>query len=40
VIIDMEGRKGDYPGVCAPSEKEKYLNNCPDPELLLNLNKQ
>jgi peptidoglycan LD-endopeptidase LytH len=37
VIIDMEDKKGDYPGVCAPSEKEKYLSNCPDPALLLNL---
>lgn len=37
VIIDMENKKGDYPGVCAPSEKEKYLNNCPDPSLLLSL---
>jgi murein DD-endopeptidase MepM/ murein hydrolase activator NlpD len=37
VIIDMEGKKGDYPGVCAWSEREKYLSNCPDPALLLNI---
>ncbi|HJW18669.1 MAG TPA: peptidoglycan DD-metalloendopeptidase family protein [Flavisolibacter sp.] len=37
LIIDMEGRIGDYPGVCAPSEKDRYLSNCPDPYLLLNL---
>ena len=37
LIIDMEGMKGDYPGVCALSEKEKYLNNCPDPDLVLQM---
>ncbi|MFB6257289.1 MAG: peptidoglycan DD-metalloendopeptidase family protein [Flavobacteriales bacterium] len=31
VIIDMEGMKGDYPGVARPSEKAAYLGNCPDP---------
>ncbi|MES1225346.1 MAG: peptidoglycan DD-metalloendopeptidase family protein [Bacteroidota bacterium] len=35
VIIDMQGKKGDYPGVCKFSEKEIYLANCPDPGLLL-----
>jgi murein DD-endopeptidase MepM/ murein hydrolase activator NlpD len=30
LIIDMEGRSGDYPGVCKLSEREKYLANCPD----------
>ncbi|HEX2607043.1 MAG TPA: peptidoglycan DD-metalloendopeptidase family protein, partial [Flavisolibacter sp.] len=34
VITDMQGRKGDYPGVCRFSERERYLQNCPDPELL------
>lgn len=38
LIIDMEGRKGDYPGVCKYSEKEQYLGNSPDPDLLLQLN--
>ena len=37
VILDMEGHKGDYPGVCKFSEKEKYLSNCPDPILLSGL---
>jgi peptidoglycan LD-endopeptidase LytH len=37
VIIDTENWKGDYPGVCAESEKEKYLANCPDPDLVLRL---
>lgn len=37
VIEDMRVSKGDYPGVCAPSEREKYLANCPDPNLILNM---
>ena len=36
-IIDMQGYEGDYPGVCKASEKEFYLNNCPDPATLLSL---
>lgn len=35
LILDMQGMEGDYPGVCRFSEKEAYLNNCPDPEILL-----
>ena len=37
IIIDMQGWKGDYPGVCKYSEREKYLSNCPNPDLILNL---
>lgn len=37
VILDMELREGDYPGVCRYSEREKYLANCPDPDLILQL---
>ena len=37
VITDMENYKGDYPGVCKWSEREKYLNNCPDPDLILKM---
>lgn len=37
-ILDMENYKGDYPGVCRVSEREKYLNNSPDPDLILQLN--
>ena len=36
LMFDMEGKKGDYPGVCKFSEKDKYLRNIPDPQLLLN----
>ena len=38
VIIDIEELKGDYPGVCKYSEKEKHLDNCPDPDLILQMN--
>jgi murein DD-endopeptidase MepM/ murein hydrolase activator NlpD len=35
IIADLGGYKGDYPGVCRYSEREKYMENCPDPELIL-----
>jgi len=37
VIVDMEDWEGDYPGVCQFSEKEKFLANCPDPDLILQM---
>lgn len=37
LISDMEGRTGDFPGVCAADEREKYLQNCPDPNLILGI---
>jgi murein DD-endopeptidase MepM/ murein hydrolase activator NlpD len=37
VILDMQGMKGDYPGVCKFAEREKYLANCPNADLLLNM---
>ena len=39
IIKDMDGKWGDYPGVCAYSEREKYLNNCPDPDFILDMMK-
>lgn len=39
VILDIGEWRGDYPGVCKFSEKEKWLANCPDPDLILQLNK-
>jgi hypothetical protein len=39
VIEDIGSYEGDYPGVCKESEKEKYLHNCPDGDLILGLNK-
>ncbi|MGN7990503.1 peptidoglycan DD-metalloendopeptidase family protein [Pedobacter sp. 22226] len=35
LIENMDGLKGDYPGVCKFSERKKYLANCPDPNLIL-----
>jgi peptidoglycan LD-endopeptidase LytH len=37
LIIDMENNKGDYIGVCRFSEREKYLANCPDPDLIIGM---
>lgn len=37
IIIDMEGKKGDYPGVCNKNTLMYYQNNCPDPNLLLKI---
>lgn len=37
IIWNMGNDKGDYPGVCSISEKEKYLNNCPNPDIILQL---
>jgi len=35
LMFDMQGKKGDYPGACRVSEKEAYLQNIPDPNLIL-----
>lgn len=35
VILEMGVKDGDYPGVCKYSEREKYLANCPDANLIL-----
>lgn len=37
LIEDIELKEGDYPGVCKPSEKNKYLSNCPDPDLVVQM---
>jgi murein DD-endopeptidase MepM/ murein hydrolase activator NlpD len=37
VIQDITPYRGDYPGVCKFSERKKYLLNCPDPNLILNI---
>ena len=39
IIAALQGWEGDYPGVCKYSEKEKWLSNCPDPDLILQMNK-
>lgn len=35
VIYNLQGKIGDYAGVCKPSESEFYLNNCPNPSPLI-----
>jgi murein DD-endopeptidase MepM/ murein hydrolase activator NlpD len=37
IVADMELKEGDYPGVCSLGEQEKYLANCPDPDLILKM---
>lgn len=37
LIKDIGEHKGDYPGVCKFSEKDRYLGNCPDPDTILQL---
>lgn len=35
LIWDLQGKKGDYPGVCQFTKKSTFLANCPDPGLIL-----
>lgn len=35
IILEMGENKSDYPGVCRFSEREKYLQNSPDPKYIL-----
>jgi len=37
IISEIKRNKGDYIGVCKYSEKEKYLFNCPDADLILQM---
>lgn len=37
IIVDMQGRIGDYPGVCAKTEVPQFSMNCPNPRLLLGI---
>jgi murein DD-endopeptidase MepM/ murein hydrolase activator NlpD len=37
IIKDLQGMKGDYPGVCKFSERETYIANCPDADLILRM---
>ncbi|CAN5490650.1 hypothetical protein BH10BAC3_BH10BAC3_08820 [soil metagenome] len=39
LIVDMELKEGDYPGVCALNRLDYYRKNCPDPDLVLNMRK-
>lgn len=35
LITNMMGKKGDFFGVCSPSEKAKFLEICPNPNIIL-----
>lgn len=35
IIADMQGRRGDFPGVALPEEREQWAALCPDPNLVL-----
>ncbi len=37
VIRDLQLHEGDYPGVCTLAEREQYLHNCPNPDLILQM---
>ncbi|HEY0676968.1 MAG TPA: peptidoglycan DD-metalloendopeptidase family protein [Chitinophagaceae bacterium] len=39
VIYDLGLYEGDYPGVCRYSERERNLYNCPDPDVILQMNR-
>jgi murein DD-endopeptidase MepM/ murein hydrolase activator NlpD len=39
IILDIGNYNGDYPGVCAKEDREKFLANCPEPDLLLRLHR-
>ncbi|MFA9189494.1 peptidoglycan DD-metalloendopeptidase family protein [Flavobacterium sp. FBOR7N2.3] len=37
IIKNIDDYRGDYPGVCSQSNLDFYLENCPDPNLLLKI---
>jgi murein DD-endopeptidase MepM/ murein hydrolase activator NlpD len=37
IIKNIEDNSGDYPGVCSKNKLAFYLENCPDPNLLLKI---
>ncbi|MEO6220372.1 MAG: peptidoglycan DD-metalloendopeptidase family protein [Ginsengibacter sp.] len=39
IIKNIASFVGDYPGVCKLSESKQYLENSPDPDLILNMSK-
>lgn len=39
IIMDLMGSSGDFPGVAKPSEREKFLSICPDPNWILRFEK-
>ncbi|MEA3452285.1 MAG: peptidoglycan DD-metalloendopeptidase family protein [Bacteroidota bacterium] len=39
IISDMQNYFGDFPGVCTVAEKSKFIKLCPNPNLILNIDK-
>jgi len=37
IITEALGEEADYPGVAAPSERERFLDLCPDPNFILGI---
>jgi murein DD-endopeptidase MepM/ murein hydrolase activator NlpD len=37
IIKDLQGKKGDYPGVCSQKEMSFYQENCTNPNFLLKI---
>lgn len=37
IIKDIQNLKGDYPGVCSKKDLDFFSDNCPNPNLLLNI---
>jgi len=37
IIKDIKNHSGDYPGVCSKNDLDYYLENCPNPNLLLKI---
>lgn len=37
LIQDLEGKHGDYPGVCSEDKVDFYAKNCPNPSYLLKI---
>lgn len=37
LIAEIGDHRGDFPGVAAPSERERWLARCPDPNLILRI---
>ncbi|WP_142783637.1 peptidoglycan DD-metalloendopeptidase family protein [Changchengzhania lutea] len=37
IIKDLQNYSGDYPGVCNTNDRAFYLENCPNPNLLLKI---
>ena len=39
IISDMKNKKGDFPGVTSKKERRDYLRLCPNPNLILGIEK-